>query len=438
MQNLTMHTLPQLLNNCDLSSYLWGVFAPLFSTKSLFYTIEGLFVFSATSLPQNKRAKTQFSMNYPYKECCIKSRNGDLSKRWYLEFYAWSEVKKKLVRLQIFCPSTEQTAKKRMSWLRLKSIDIDYDLRNGTTVEILKGEKEPKTSDYKYLTDAIDEVLNLHLVNTRKKTIQGYWSKASTFKKFLESRKLSELLCFEFKTEYAYDYLQFVVDLGDAKSNWTINNHIRFLKFMFKEMVSRDWIEKNPFDKIKRKPTNAAPNFPFSQLEKKQLLNAADHQTKLFLKFMYYSFLRPTELRHLKIGDIKKDKIYVSEKVSKNRKAQYVVIVEGLKQTIKEYNLTSYNPNLYVFSKDGLPSDKPVADNYFYNIHKKMLDDLGIENKTLYSWKDTGICDFYVATKDLIFVSKHARHYSVDMTRKYLESVGILSDKSNLEKVPIL
>lgn len=150
-----------------------------------------------------------------------------------------------------------------------------------------------------------------------------------------------------------------------------------------------------------------------------------DKDLWLFICFMYYCFIRPNELRRLKISDIlfEREQIIVRGEISKNKKQEYVTIPDYFFNEIQY--LKEYNPNDYIFasSKD---LSKPIGEKTMTQRHRNILKKLGFPaGFALYSWKHTGAVH---AAKNGISVKElqiQLRHHSLDQVDQYLRQLGV-------------
>jgi integrase len=154
---------------------------------------------------------------------------------------------------------------------------------------------------------------------------------------------------------------------------------------------------------------------------------------------MYYAFLRPNELRGLKVNhiDMVKKVIDIPGKIAKNRRTEIIPINKTLFVVLMEYAkmiLVSGN-NIFLFGKKMKADKIQMAMNYAYNKHKAALLACGLQdyNYTLYSWKHTGASRAYEVTKDILRLSKLLRHASTKETENYLRSIGVRLKSDPLE-----
>ena len=70
-------------------------------------------------------------LDKPYKLATFRDRGGDLNKEWYVEFYAYSDSKKDIVRSRVKIPTSCGSAESRLKFAAKKIKEIDTLLREG-------------------------------------------------------------------------------------------------------------------------------------------------------------------------------------------------------------------------------------------------------------------------------------------------------------------
>jgi integrase len=197
-------------------------------------------------------------------------------------------------------------------------------------------------------------------------------------------------------------------------------------------MVERELISDNPFKRIKKVPQDIGKNHAFTWEEKTALIKLLKERNRwlyYFVSFMYHGFIRRNELIQLRISDIKTESntIVIRSEVSKNRKQEGISITEGLKEVICEMRLDRYPSDWYIFGIGLNPGPRKYAKGDSITIiHKEFLKELNIPpEKTLYSWKHTGVCDYFNLIKDPYALMRQLRHHDLTMTMIYLKSLGL-------------
>ena len=150
----------------------------------------------------------------------------------------------------------------------------------------------------------------------------------------------------------------------------------------------------------------------------------------LFIQFIYYSFVRPAELRRLKIKNIQDGKMLIEAYESKGGRGEYVRIPPPLEKLIQEYKLREYDPEHFVFSHGGRPGEKGVGRNYFYRKHVKVLKTCKIQGKyTTYGHKHSGVIELFKLVTDysqIQVIQQQCRHKTLDQTFGYLRDLGMV------------
>lgn len=150
--------------------------------------------------------------------------------------------------------------------------------------------------------------------------------------------------------------------------------------------------------------------------------------------FLYYCFIRRSELIGLQVSDInlKSGTITIPGHVSKNRKQESVTIPNEFEKVLREMKIDDFPGHYYIFGHKYQTCERRIIkpDSLsltMSNINRK----LGINGeKGFYSWKHTGVVDLYNATKDPYLVMKQCRHSELKITMIYLRSLGLTVDNN--------
>lgn len=258
----------------------------------------------------------------------------------------------------------------------------------------------------------------------RKKTYQTNRSRVEGFIKWLDGRGVTgQLLKLYFE------------DLIRRRHARTHNDQVHLFRRILRALGRPELCEGLETAHAVSTP---AKYFQRHQIEKiKTYLLEADPEMWLVCEFVYYCFIRPGELRLLKVGDIHFDewKICVRSVISKNKKEQYVTIPAAFRPSLERLKRRSASE--YVFFRND--ATKPVGVNYFANKFRKVLRVLGfgLEYK-LYSFKHTGAVACVRAGVGLKELQIQLRHHSLEEVDKYIRQLGV-NDLKGLEvKFPAL
>ena len=100
-------------------------------------------------------------------------------------------------------------------------------------------------------------------------------------------------------------------------------------------------------------------------------------------------------------------------------------------------NLEKYNPNDYLFGAFKHPSPAMTGMNWTTTQFKKVKTHFDLDdNYTLYGFKHTSVCRWYEQEKDIIRIQKMCRHTTIEMTARYLKSLGVLTDIYKVDSIP--
>lgn len=343
----------------------------------------------------------------------IYDAGGDLSKRWFIE---WRDNHLKPVRSYKGINS-HITAAGRAS-------AIDRLINEVTEIDL--------DSDYPTLIRHIREYIRQKEKHLREKSHQTYLSRLNIFADWYDGRYMDH--------KSAESFLDFIsAELGNSKT--TRNDYRTWLKSVWKWMVKREYYSSNPWDDTEKVKTTTQPARAFSVAQIAHLRTIMTrHQPDLWLfcKFIYYTLIRPGEIRHMVVGDLLFDenKILVRSEVSKNGKEEMVVMPRAFVKDLESTYLGA-DPTLYLFTADGCPGENIIGKNTMSTRHRTLLKSLGYSSQhKLYSWKHTGAKQAVKAGVGLKELQLQLRHHSLDQVDQYLRSLGVDDMKNLSEKYP--
>jgi integrase len=314
----------------------------------------------------------------------------DLSKNWFV----WYKDQGKRVRVYGNI-NKEKTAEARMEAAEALLIEI---------IGKIEDLPQPKSLE--------DQAMDfIELQNWRQKSRQTYITVVRRFVLHAKGKELTPAMAQEFFQE-----------VKRTKNPTTYNKYLQKLKLVL------NGVGKGPIlEGIEAVRENRQPARYFQRHQMKKLsaaISCKDPELFLFVKFVYYCFIRPKELRQLKADNLLLDsnQIFIPGEVSKNKKSEYVAIPEAFRADLDQFR--AWPPGQVLF---------PVAENNMYNRHKRILKALGFgKGYCLYSWKHTGAIQ---AVKNGVGVKElqiQLRHHSLDQVNEYLRQMGVW-DLKNLQ-----
>jgi integrase len=239
----------------------------------------------------------------------------------------------------------------------------------------------------------------------------------------------------------ALEFLNYIKNTLNL-SNETYNGHLRLFKSFYEELIDAQVVTKNPFSGIKSLDKQNTPALYFTRPQiniLKAEISQKDPYLWFFIGFVYYCFIRPGELRQLKVGDINFDerKILIRPEISKNKKAQYVSIPDNFFHAL--HFLNKFNSLYYIFGKNELPGPQMIGINTMKIRHQNFLKSLKFSNKhKLYSWKHTGAISCARAGIPLKDLQMQLRHHSLDQVNAYLSGMMAYESEAIKKNYPLL
>lgn len=146
----------------------------------------------------------------------------------------------------------------------------------------------------------------------------------------------------------------------------------------------------------------------------------------------YYCFIRPDELRYVKVGDISisEQSVYVHGEHSKNRKGQTVAINDKVLKIMIQQEVFDHPSNDYLFGQNLVPGPIQLYVNRFRVEWNKVRDALRFpKSYQFYSLKDSGIRDLANA-EGIVIARDQARHSDISVTNKYLKSAKVAHEET--------
>ena len=381
-------------------------------------------------LMENEMIKT-------YTEPVIRTREGDLSKRWYVEFYCVNPVTKLMVRFQYHCKVNRiKTKKERLSELKAWRDSYSELLfsgwnpysKEGMTLTALATNKQPVP-----VLTAFEAVRDLKQKKSPD-TIRSYKSITNLFLEWLEKlhpESYSDLASITKQTIRAYS--QYMISNRNYSAK-THNNHMAVLTIFFSEFVNTlDLIDANPCKGVKMLKVDEISNvhkaFETDLLKKlTEYLEIHDPELLLFQKFIYYFAIRPKELRLLRISalDLIQCIVTIPGTISKTGQTKTIAIPNAFMPDLEQLQLDRYQSDCYLFSPGGAPGTKPYSKDVMNYRFAKIREKLGIPSGyTNYGFKHTAAdALFNLPEKFDKDIQQHFRHASLDQTLKYARNRG--------------
>ncbi len=363
---------------------------------------------------------------------------------WYVYFSVYNEFSDKMERFKrtrgfTTCETVEECQK------------VAYKLKNKYTKKLINGWTPFNDKSVIWKDNLVYHEVKKKRTPIRrsKKTISFFCSKYLDEKKRILSpasyhKYVSELRIFEkwllnnkvdiiditlFDEENARNFINYLHYNKELKGS-TINNYLITLQGVWNAAKKNIKLLSSPWDDINRFPKSTMPQRPLKQgiiAVLKNYLEENDPQLWLAAQFMYYCFIRPKELRFMKIKhlDLFEGKATVFADIAKTDKTRTVEIHNSFLTVLwSKYRLNDYPEEYYIFSTKREPSTQPVGKNYFWSRFNVVRKRLNIPNDyKFYGFKHTGAVRAIKAGANIKEIQGQMGHSSIETTDEYIKSM---------------
>ncbi|RZA02874.1 MAG: site-specific integrase [Sphingobacteriaceae bacterium] len=349
---------------------------------------------------------------------------------WHIEFFFFNEATGKNERLRI-TNGLNRIKDPKEKLKQFEALQLAYKelLETGyNPLDEKQNEKLKKSIVSITIIEAVEKFKEYHISKrTRPTTIRSYLSKIKQFITHVgPSKKVIDISDYDI-TDYLNTY--------EASEKWTgvtYNYGKTSLNNLFKFLLVNKYVTTNPVLNLeRRKEVRTEIHQVFSEDDFKlimQWLRANDRYCLLFAQMLYYTCIRPKELRETRLSfiDLKNNKITIPAHISKNRKAIPVKIDVSLKPLLENLNLSQYPSDYYLFGdpKSIIGKDQ-IGENTPYNKFQACLNALNLKGKnyTLYSFKHLSNVNKYLAGWQIAEICAANRHSSLVETETYLKDL---------------
>lgn len=271
-----------------------------------------------------------------YRQPKLYYAGGDLSKRWFVHFHYWDEALGGMKRYRLYADlHSYSTKRERTKAGRLLLKALVQLLQSGwspyaptpavaafahpaspskevqdtpqppprkqPTVPPAKAAK-PQITLKKLLANAYSE----RTMGACKKTAgqyKGYFALLSTQ---LQAQGLLDMPPDALDAAQAQQCMQALKNRKQW-SNTNYNKMLLFYRGLFRQLVQHEHMARNPFEHLKKLKGKSESHQPYKPAQIAQLsayFKAHDAQLFAFTRFIFYAFIRPEELRNLRVGDV--------------------------------------------------------------------------------------------------------------------------------------
>lgn len=346
-------------------------------------------------------------------------------KQWYVDFFAYDPGKGGMRRKKYMLDHYEKK-KERETVASILIHNLIDKLKAGWN-PFTNASKTRQFTDFSLILARYKGWITKQKQNgtMKVKTFSDYSSKMNVFELYLKETGSEIKYVYQFNTTLIIDFLDYLIYDKDASAR-TRNNYRMWLSTFSTWLKERQYIDANPCENVhqlreEEKFRDALS--PSDLVRLKDYLSKDNPSFYLACMMEYYCFIRPDELRYIKIGDISVNDqtVYVHPEFAKNRKGQVVALNDKVLKIMLEQHVFDHPSNEYLFGHEMIPGEKQIYVNQFRNEWKEVRKALGFpKSYQFYSLKDSGIRDLANA-EGIVVARDQARHSDISVTNKYLK-----------------
>ena len=353
-------------------------------------------------------------------------------KNWYVDFFAYDPVSDRMKRKK-YMLDRQKRSSERYIMAAMLITNITQRLIQGWNPWVRNDSTRHMTvfadvlTAYRLYVEALETKGTL-----RHKTAYDYLSRLGSLETYIQECHVGIRFAYQFDRTFVVDFLDYLI-LDKDVSATTRNNYRTWLSTFGSWLVERRYISSNPVEGIhmlreKEKQRDALPASALVRMRDYLLKN--NRHFLLACMMEYYTFIRPDELRHIRIGNISvtNREVTVPADVAKNHKERHVGLNTKLLLLMNELH-TFDSPSHYFLFGDGLkPGQTMTYLNCFRVEWKKMRTALRWpESYQFYSLKDAGIRDLANA-EGVVVARDQAGHSDVAVTNRYLKQGKVVPE----------
>ena len=346
-------------------------------------------------------------------------------KSWYVDFFAYDPVSNGMKRKKYMLDREKKRSERRIMATLLIS-NLTQRLIKGWNPFVTNDSTRHLTPFAEVLQNYRDYVSALEAKGTLKgKTAYDYLSRVKSLEGYLEECHVGIRFVYQFDRSFIVDYLDYLI-LDKDVSATTRNNHRTWLSTFCSWLVERKYIDRNPCEDIhmlreKEKKRDALTAAALTRM--REYLNTNNRHFLLACMMEYYTFIRPDELRHIRIGDISviNLEVMVPADVSKNHRERRVGLNKKVVRLMVDLNIFDAPSHYYLFGENLKPGPSMTYLNSFRYEWGKMRKALRWpDSYQFYSLKDSGIRDLANA-EGVVVARDQAGHSDIAVTNRYLK-----------------
>lgn len=353
-------------------------------------------------------------------------------KNWYVDFFAYDPVSDRMKRKKYMLDRTRKRSERRTMATLLIS-NLTQRLIKGWNPWVMNDSTRHLAPFPDVLKNYRDYISALEVKGTMKhKTAYDYMSRVRSLEEYIEECHVGIRYVYQFDRTMIVDYLDYLIMDKDVSAT-TRNNHRTWLSTLCTWLVERKYIDRNPCEGIhmlreREKKRDALTAAALTRM--REYLYNKNRYFLLACMMEYYTFIRPDELRHIRLGDIsiRNREVTVPAEVAKNHRERRVGLNKKVIRLMVELNTFDAPSHYYLFGEDLRPGPEMTYLNSFRYEWGKMRKALRWpDSYQFYSLKDSGIRDLANA-EGVVVARDQAGHTDVAITNRYLKKGSVVPD----------
>lgn len=415
-------------------------------------SLKGLFSVNG-QFGDRKGTKKKFSFmakKYSWSKI-YKGKTGAIHEKWFVYYSFINPITLKFQRIKVYeginyCKSIDDKENYAMKLCD----EIDKQLKAGynpfesdkqAEILILQNEREFLIKNQKSnpcISDGFMQFMHQKTHKNRsKQTIQSYNSYIVKFHAYLLAIGKANMKVSELTTEIIVDMMKWI-EKEYRIGNRTYNNHITFLITVLNWFAAkpRKWINMDDFDfgtdtELEKKTSRPEKHTYFTENAMQRMKDSMNDNPNLlfYAKFIYYSCMRPDEVRNLKIENIDRQAKII--RIVGKTDHRVIPICEELSEMILDRNIDNFPMSHYLIGKEGEVNSKMHSENYYSKMFRELRYKAGLTDKfTLYGLKHTRVIHLSEAGYRDAEIMQLTGHTSTESYDKYKRDLmGNLNSK---------
>lgn len=342
----------------------------------------------------------------------LNDRGGDLSRKWYVFFSVRNPKTDKMERVQKFkhlhkCKTKAERyreAEKQCAYWREKlqagwtpfaddeNVIYQDQLQYSNIAKIFGRQRAANKTFGFFASKYIEKVSGLD-----PETVITYRSKLRVFTQWLRMRNLADNDISILQQQQLFEFFDWIINDRGLSRN-SVKKYRQLLIKVFELAISEKAIIASPVHSLPACTTeidHAAR--PIQKLDMDaflKIMDANDPQLGLFIRFEYNCFMRPKEIRFMKVKwiDFAAGTIVTPRNILKTKHDRVSVIPATFLHELRtKYKLIDEAKEHYVFGKNRKPGEMHLGKNTMRTRFVKIRKALNMPYEyKLYSWKHSG------------------------------------------------